>query len=86
MRLRSRRASVVLHELPDGTHALTDGDRGTMLVVNDVGAAVWLLLDSSRDLEDLVTRLAETLGGEPATVRRDVEAFLRSLAEHELTE
>jgi hypothetical protein len=75
-------ADVVLHELPDGEHALSDGARGRMLVVNDVGAAVWLLLDGERDAAAIARTIAEDVDADEGTVRADVETFLEALRAH----
>jgi hypothetical protein len=79
---RPHTEAVVLHTLPDGTHALTDATRGTMLVVNDVGAAVWLLLEGAASVAEVVDEVTATLGAERAAVARDVSAFLEALVQH----
>jgi len=75
-------ADVVLHELPDGEHALSDTARGRMLVVNDAGAAIWLLLDGERDAAAIARTVAADVDADEARVRADVEAFLEALREH----
>ena len=77
--LPSRVPGVVLHGLPDGTHALTRGAEGELLVINEVGAAIWLLLGSCDTLEALVGHVVDTLGAAPETARTDVLAFLEDL-------
>jgi hypothetical protein len=80
-----KRGGVVLHELPDGTHALTNPDLGTMLVINEVGAAVWLLLDGCETVEDLIASMRDALPEAPPSLVSDVDAFLAQLAQHAMT-
>ena len=74
-------ADIVLHELPDGEHALSDTGRGRMLIVNDTGAAIWLLLDGVRDEGDIAHLLAADVDVDAGTIERDVAAFVTELRE-----
>ncbi len=71
--------NVILHEMPDGEHALADTSQGSMLVVNDLGAAVWLMIDGKRDVSVIVTMVAEAKTTPAETVAADIEAFLAEL-------
>lgn len=82
-----RRAPAVLHEVPEtGETVLCKVDGGRLLVLNDVGAAVWHLIDGQRSVDDIADVVVQTLSADPVEVRHDVEAFLRQLREHELVE
>lgn len=76
------RSGVVLHALPEGEHALSDPRLGRMLVINDMGAAVWLLLDGSRDATTVASEIATELKVDEARARADVAAFLENLREY----
>jgi hypothetical protein len=80
-----QRKPAVLHEVAEtGETVLCKIDGARLLVLNDVGAAVWHLIDGRRSLEDITALVIESLPADPAIVRRDVAAFLDTLAEHEL--
>lgn len=72
---------AVVHELPEtGETVLCDLEGARLVVLNAVGAAVWSLLDGARSIDAIVDVIVETLGAERDVVRRDVEAFVASLA------
>ena len=83
----ARRAASIVHEVgEDGDVVVFDGRGNRLLLLNDVGAAVWLLLDGRRSVGDIARVITETLPGDPAVVERDVEAFLDTLVEHAVIE
>jgi len=71
--------NVILHEMPDGEHALADTSQGSMLVVNDLGAAVWLMINGKRDVSVIVRMVAEAKTTPAETVANDIEAFIDEL-------
>jgi len=75
-------ADVVLHGLPDGEHALVDAERGRMLLVNDVGAAVWLMLDGRRPLAEIIATIVAARNSPSERVSTDVQAFMEELRAH----
>ena len=81
MRRPRRSEAVILHQLPEGEHALSDAAHGKMLVINSTGAAIWLLLDGERDLEDVTRNITASVEAEFSTVRRDVGSFVAELKE-----
>jgi hypothetical protein len=74
-----RRGEATLHELPDGTPVLSNKDRTQLLVLNDLGAAVWELLDGERSIDDVVREIVALLPADPESVRSDVERFVTTL-------
>lgn len=55
---------------------------GSVLVLNEVGAALLDLCDGTRTVDELDALLCETLRGAiPETVREDVRTFLRVLSD-----
>ena len=51
---------------------------------NKAGALLWSELSEGRTRAELVERLVTKYDIEPATARRDIDAFLDSLARHNL--
>jgi hypothetical protein len=71
---------VLLEDVPDsGECVLVDPASGKILALNAAGAALWELLDGSRDATQLAEILAQAaeLSGEQA--RADVDALLERL-------
>jgi hypothetical protein len=63
----------------DGEALIVNAEGGEILVLNEVGAFVWTLLDGSHDVASIVRRVLDEFDVDPATARNDVEAFLSSL-------
>lgn len=80
----AKNEGVVGHRMPDGTLALADADRGVMLVVNELGEAVWYLADDLETLEEVASTIATELAVEPERVQQDVATFVAALREHGL--
>jgi hypothetical protein len=76
-----RQADGVLAEVLDGRAAIVDPEGAELITLNPVGSLVWNLLDGSRDVDAVVTRVTEACDPvERATVDTDVRAFLTELA------
>ena len=54
------------------------------MLLTDTAAAIWMLLDGSRDLEAVVTALAEAFEVEESDIRDEVIAFVDDLAARDL--
>jgi hypothetical protein len=65
----------------DGEALIVNAEGGEILVLNEVGAFVWTLLDGSRDVEAIVAAVLDEFDVDPATARADVQAFLLTLQE-----
>jgi hypothetical protein len=52
--------------------------------LNDVGAAVWRILEDGATAEEVVHRLRESLGGAPPGLESDVARFLDELVARDL--
>ena len=74
------------------THEVTDTDEVViydcigpqLLVLNDIAAGVWLLIDGARSIDDITAEILNHVEAECATVTRDVIAFLGQLEQREL--
>ena len=54
-------------------------DSGVYIGLNEVGARVWDLIETPRDLGDLCKKLSEEFETTPQACRPEVEAFLAQL-------
>jgi hypothetical protein len=82
-----KKRPALTHEVSEtGEVVLFDEAGQRLLLLNDVGAAVWLLLDGVRSVEDIARVVTETLPADIAQVQRDVQAFLQTLHEHGLVD
>jgi hypothetical protein len=84
-----RRAKLA-HEVDEtGEVVVFDETGNRLLMLNQVGAAVWLLIDGERTGRDIAALIVETLGGERVELGRvehDVRAFVGTLVEHGVVE
>jgi hypothetical protein len=76
------RRPAVVHEVPETNETVVcHVDGGTLLVLNDVGAAVWHLVDGRRTVDDIAAFVASTVGVAEDVAQRDVQAFVETLRE-----
>lgn len=85
-----RRAKLA-HEVDEtGEVVVFDETGNRLLMLNQVGAAVWLLIDGERTGRDIAALIVENLGGDErmalGQVEHDVQAFVGSLVEHGVVE
>jgi hypothetical protein len=77
-----RRVWAVSYDLPgsEGT-ALFDEATSGLVLINDVGAAIWELIDGARSVAELVKFIVEVRGNsaELAAIERDVRQFLTEM-------
>ena len=79
--------ATVAHEVEDSGDVVVFDQKGNrLLLLNEIGAAVWLLLDGSRSVSEIARLITETLPADPAAVETDVQAFVESLASHGVIE
>lgn len=83
---RIRRVEGV-EESPVGDRlVLYHSGTGAAITLNPTGAALWRRLEVPSSFDALVGWLEETGEPEAGRARRDLEAFLHDLSEHELIE
>lgn len=56
-------------------------DLDSIFVLNEVGAAIWTLLDTETGLDPIAATLSRQFEVEPAKARADAERFLAALRE-----
>ena len=76
-----RRPSVQCEQVQEtGECVLLLAEEGRVLALNALGAAVWELLDGSRQASDLAAIVAAATGANRAQVETDVGTLLERLA------
>ena len=61
-----------------------DGNGPQSLVLNDIAAGVWLMIDGTRSIDDIAAEILKHVEAERETVTRDVVAFLGQLEQRKL--
>jgi len=59
-------------------------ETGAYFGINEVGFAIWELIDGERSMSDLVDRLGELVSGAPPNLEGDVVTFLNNALERDL--
>lgn len=87
-----RRAKLA-HEVDEtGEVVVFDETGNRLLMLNQIGAAVWLLIDGERTGQEIAALIVETMGSEGGErvelgrVEHDVQAFVGTLVEHGVVE
>ena len=65
----------------DGEALIVNAEGGEILVLNEVGAFVWTLLDGRHDVASIVAAVLQEFDVDPATARSDVHSFLSALSQ-----
>jgi hypothetical protein len=74
------RADILTHEVTESDEVVIyDSEDRQLLVLNDLGAGIWLLIDGRRSLADLTKELLQSVQADPATVEGDVADFVEQL-------
>ena len=79
------RKVTVTHEVTDTDEVVIyDGSGSQLLVLNDIAAGIWLMIDGRRSIEDITAEILDHVDAERETVTRDVLAFLSQLEDRTL--
>jgi hypothetical protein len=79
------RKHTVTHEVTDTDEVVIyDGSGSQLLVLNDIAAGIWLMIDGRRTIEDITGEILDHVDAERETVTRDVLAFLSLLEDRTL--
>jgi hypothetical protein len=80
-----RRKDTLTHEVTDTDEVVIyDSNGPQLLVLNDMAAGIWLMIDGKRSIDDITTEIVNHVEAEGATVTRDVLAFLGQLEQRKL--
>jgi methyltransferase-like protein len=81
------RKETLTHEVTDTEEVVIyDGnyEGPQLLVLNDIAAGVWLMIDGKRSVEEITQEILEHVEAARETVTRDVLAFLEQLEQRKL--
>ena len=80
-----RRKDTLTHEVTDSDEVVVyDSNGPQLLVLNDMAAGIWLMIDGERSIDDITAEIVNNIEAERATVTRDVVAFLGQLEQRKL--
>lgn len=80
-----KRKTTVTHEVTDTEEVVIyDGSGSQLLVLNDIAAGIWLMIDGERSIDDITAEILAHVDAERETVTRDVLAFLSQLEDRTL--
>ncbi|MBW2191683.1 MAG: PqqD family protein [Deltaproteobacteria bacterium] len=80
-----RRKDTLTHEVTDTDEVVIyDSNGPQLLVLNDMAAGIWLMIDGKRTIDDITGEIVNHVEAECATVTRDVLAFLGQLEQRKL--
>ena len=80
-----RRKDTLTHEVTDSDEVVIyDSNGPQLLVLNDMAAGIWLMIDGERSIDDITAEIVNNIEAERATVTRDVVAFLGQLEQRKL--
>ena len=81
------RIANLSHEVQETGDVVVFDEAGNRLhLLNDIGAAVWLLVDGKRSAAEIARVIVEMLPADPVQVERDVQQFLDTLLGHGVIE
>lgn len=76
---RLQRRAGTSFKVIDGEALVVLPHTGEYKILNGVGSLVWQLLDGSRDLDSIISRVCDEFEVGPEQARSDVEQFLLDL-------
>jgi hypothetical protein len=80
-----QRKHTLTHEVTDTDEVVIyDGNGPQLLVLNDMAAGVWLMIDGQRSIDEITAEILSHVEAERETVTRDVLAFLGQLEQRKL--
>ena len=80
-----QRKDTLTHEVTDTDEVVIyDSNAPQLLVLNDIAAGIWLMIDGRRSIDDITAEIVNHVDAESATVTRDVVAFLDQLEQRKL--
>ncbi len=80
-----QRKDTLTHEVTDTDEVVIyDSNTPQLLVLNDIAAGVWLMIDGTRSIDDITAEILNHVEAERATVTRDVITFLGQLERRKL--
>lgn len=79
------RKDTLTHEVTDTDEVVIyDGSTPQLLVLNDIAAGVWLMIDGRRSIDEITGEILNHVEAEAETVTHDVITFLGELEQRKL--
>jgi len=79
------RKDTLTHEVTETEEVVVyDGGTPQLLVLNDIAAGVWMMIDGHRSVDDITSEILRHVEAERSTVTRDVRSFLDELEARKL--
>ena len=80
-----KRKETLTHEVTDTDEVVIyDGSGPQLLVLNDIAAGVWLMIDGKRSIDEITAEILNHVEADRVTVTRDVLTFLGQLEQRKL--
>lgn len=74
---------ILARAMDDGL-VIVSPQAGKVRVLNEIGSAIWQLIDGQRSVAQIQAAMLETFAVEPDELRQDLEAFLAELLQRKL--
>jgi len=74
----------ILGRVVDNEAVLVLPNLGKVKVVNEVGAAIWQLIDGKRNINQICTEICEQFDVDTATAEADILQFINELLERQI--
>lgn len=81
-----RRPGLFSAKMPDGQYAILDAERSVFFGLNEVGARIWELLESSKSAQEISDHLLEEYAVTQEQCAREVNAFIANMTDQALIE
>ena len=74
----------ILSRVVDNEAVLVLPDKGKVKVLNEVGAAVWQLIDGKRNIQQISAEISEQFEGDKQAIEVDILRFITELIDREI--
>ena len=76
--------SDILSRIVDNEAVLVLPGKGKVKVLNEVGAAVWQLINGKRNIQQISSEISKQFEGDQQTIEQDILHFIVELTEREI--
>ena len=74
----------ILSRVVENEAVLVLPDKGKVKVLNEVGAAVWQLIDGKRNIQQISAEISEQFEGDKQAIEVDILRFVTELIDREI--
>lgn len=75
---------AIISKIIDDEQILLNTETGDYYGLNELGSAIWELINENNDLQSMVQTLLEDYDVEESVLKDDIETFLRALIERNI--